>query len=641
MPWSDNIYKISSYIYNSNELPKSFSSISTPEIINIGNALTAILHKEKNIEIDIPQLVVVGTQSSGKSSLLNGIIGMDILPTGSNMVTRTPLNLQLIQNSRPRLEFGNYVNGKWQTENTISLTLPIPTISESLTTKKEIIKRTKMLAGTEKSISHQTINIKIYAPNLPNLGLIDLPGLTMVACTDKGQPKNIKEQIRNMVATYIKNTKSIILAVMPARTDLEADPSLEFIKEFDNTGERTIGILTKIDLMNKDTDVTKYLENNISKDLKLKYGYFAIKNRSPKEMEDINILNGIQNEKKFFDNHPKYYGVNHLKRTGVGNLSHFLSKILTQHIKRSLPSVKLEINKLHNVINKKYNNLGVALPKNKESMVSLIHQLISNFSTNFTKRIENKKAYKNIGLKIKQILIDFRNKIDNIKPFKNLNDQDKNIQSAIQKCEGNHMNFLTPPIEVLELCLQDDNFGNPFKFLITPSEETLLKINSELYSVAIDILKEETYTRFPNLVNIIKQEFENIIKKNKIDTSSNIINSINMEKEYVWTDDPEFLDIMPELITNINTKQNQSINTLLEKYFLCIKKIIKNNIPKIIMMHFVRKTEQNINYILLDKIIKNPPEFILEEKNNISQLRNKYLKQLKNIKEAKKIIENI
>lgn len=641
MSWSDKLYNLSSYIYNQNDLPTSFSSISTPEIINIGNALSAILLKEKNIDIEIPQLVVVGTQSSGKSSLLNGIIGMDILPTGSNMVTRTPLNLQLIQDSTPRLEFGNYSNGKWQKETSINLTLPVPSLTESLKTKQEIIKRTRDLAGKEKSISHQPINIKIYAPNLPNLGLIDLPGLTMVACTDKGQPKNIKEQIRNMVAKYIQNKKSIILAVMPARTDLEADPSLEFIKEFDCNGDRTIGILTKIDLMNKDTDVTKYLKNDISKDLKLKYGYFAIKNRSPKEMADINILSGIQNEKQFFNKHPKYSNINHLGRTGVKNLSKFLSTILTQHIKKSLPAVTLEINKLYEIINKKYNSLGGDVPSNKDSMISLIHQLVSNFSTVFTKRIENKKSYNNIGLKIKQIFIDYRSKIDNIKPFNNLNSQEKYIDTAIQKCEGNHMNFLTPPIEVLELCLQDDNLGNPFKFLMIPSEETLQKINSEMYNVANDILKDETYTRFPNLVKIIKREFEVIIYNNKKNTSNTMINSINMEKEYVWTDDQDFLEKIPELITNINNKQNKIINTLLDKYFHCIKKIIKNNIPKIIMMHFIRETEKKINFVLLDKIMKNPPNFILEEKNNISQLRNKYFKQLTNIKEAKNIIENI
>ena len=203
------------------------------------------------------------------------------------------------------------------------------------------------------------------------------------------------------------------------------------------------------------------------------------------------------------------------------------------------------------------------------------------------------------------------------------------------------MNFLTPPIEVLELCLQDDNFGNPFKYLMIPSEETLQKINTELYSVAFNILKEEKYTRFPNLVKLITQEFENIINNNKNITSDTIINSINMEKEYVWTDDPDFLDKIPQLIANINNKQNKIINTLLNKYFYCIKKIIKNNIPKIIMMHFIRKTEKNVNYQLLDKIIKNPPEYILEEKNNIAHLRNKYLKQLKNIKEAKNIIDKI
>ena len=105
----------------------------------------------------------------------------------------------------------------------------------------------------------------------------------MVACTDKGQPKDIKDKIRHLVGSYINHKNTIILAVMPARTDLEADIALDLIKQYDPKGIRTIGILTKVDLMNDNTDIVKYLENNVSKDLQLKYGYYAVRNRTPKE----------------------------------------------------------------------------------------------------------------------------------------------------------------------------------------------------------------------------------------------------------------------------------------------------------------------------------------------------------------------
>ena len=88
------------------------------EILNIGNVLNSIFINRG--DIDIPQLVVVGSQSSGKSSILNSILGMDILPTGSNMVTRGPLQLELIQTKKDiKAVFGEYVDSTWMNLNEI------------------------------------------------------------------------------------------------------------------------------------------------------------------------------------------------------------------------------------------------------------------------------------------------------------------------------------------------------------------------------------------------------------------------------------------------------------------------------------------------------------------------------------------
>ena len=242
----------------------NINKLGNQEVLKIGNALEGILNNmDSKINIDIPRLVVVGTQSSGKSSLLNNIISMDIMPTGKTMVTRVPLNIQLNQSSKlSQAEFGDYKNGNWIVEKTINLTLPEPLENEIEAIHKEIENQTSLKAGNSQNICKEAIILKIYSPNVPNLGLIDLPGIVMVACTDKGQPKDIKDQIRNMIGNYIKSDRSIILAVIPARPDIEADPALELIKEYDPNGKRTVGVLTKIDLMNNDSDIVDYLNNN-------------------------------------------------------------------------------------------------------------------------------------------------------------------------------------------------------------------------------------------------------------------------------------------------------------------------------------------------------------------------------------------
>lgn len=110
-------------------------------------------------------------------------------------------------------------------------------------------------------ISPQPINLRIFSPNVLTLTLVDLPGLTKVPVGD--QPKNIETQIREMLLKYINKPNSIILAVTAANTDLANSDGLKMAREVDPEGSRTIGVLTKIDLMDQGTDVVDILAGRI------------------------------------------------------------------------------------------------------------------------------------------------------------------------------------------------------------------------------------------------------------------------------------------------------------------------------------------------------------------------------------------
>ena len=244
------------------------SGLGSADMLKMANALDGIFATgelagpagERLQQPEVPRLVVVGTQSSGKSSLLNGIMGADILPLGEQMVTRAPLSLQLVHHaeaSEMRAEFGAFVDGGWRVDETVALTCPDPTAGQLEKIRQAIETQTAARAGSQKGVSHEAIFLRLYSPHVPNLSLVDLPGLTMTALTAQGQPKDIKQQIRSMVSSYIKQQRTIILMVCPARADLEADPAVELAREFDPQGTRTVGILTKVDLMNAGTDVSK------------------------------------------------------------------------------------------------------------------------------------------------------------------------------------------------------------------------------------------------------------------------------------------------------------------------------------------------------------------------------------------------
>lgn len=110
-----------------------------------------------------------------------------------------------------------------------------------------------------------------FSISVLNLTLIDLPGLTKVPVGD--QPVDIEQQIRDMILTYITRDNCLILAVTAANMDLATSDALKMAKEVDPAGNRTLGVITKLDLMDEGTDAREVLENRL---LPLKRGKLQI-----------------------------------------------------------------------------------------------------------------------------------------------------------------------------------------------------------------------------------------------------------------------------------------------------------------------------------------------------------------------------
>ena len=101
-------------------------------------------------------------------------------------------------------------------------------------------------------ISKKPISLKVYSPHVLNLTLVDLPGLTKVPIGD--QPSDIEDQVREMILEYIRPSNTIVLAVTPANQDLANSDALKLARTVDKEGDRTIGVITKLDLMDQGTD---------------------------------------------------------------------------------------------------------------------------------------------------------------------------------------------------------------------------------------------------------------------------------------------------------------------------------------------------------------------------------------------------
>jgi dynamin 1-like protein len=657
---SNNLY---SWFYKNQDM-NCVKQLSDNQILEVADNINSIFSEttlvDSKPELTLPKLAVVGTQSSGKSSVLNSIMSMDILPTGQNMVTRTPLDIRLHKlekgNNEGWVEFGTYsdmgsiesINGSsdsndsngsfWETNIKIPIQIPTPTDSEIKQIRDFISKKTDEIAGTGMDISTTPIILNIYSPYVPNLSLTDLPGLTMVACTDKGQPADIKDKIEHLVSTYIKQPRTIIIAVMQSRSDLETDIGLALIKKHDLSGKRTIGVLTKPDLMNYETHVGEYLTNNISKNLMLSYGYYVVKNRSGKDMNNMNIMDGLQAEDTYFKNHKEYNKIIYKDRIGTPNLSNNLSKVLIESITEMIPSVITEISALDMKISKKLEQMGQHLPDSRDGKISVLNRYASNFYYQFVDSVESRGTTLNTGKQIKDTLLNYKENLHKIRPFTNTKTySDEYFKHVVSSFEGNHMSFHIPPIQILEACMVDEKL-RPVMTLKDVSVQTVDVICDILIDLIRGIMQQDEFSQYPPLSSHIKNVMvDDIISPLKVKAKQEIIDSLKLEEDYIWTDSEEFRAILAETSKKSSFDSN-SIRIMLEGYFTSVKHIVGHNVPKIIMSNIIREIEKMLLSYLFQNIVTDDKIPLLKEDNEIEKQRLYYMDLKNKITSVKSMI---
>ncbi|XP_077917958.1 dynamin-1 isoform X1 [Halichoerus grypus] len=335
-----------------------------PLVNRLQDAFSAI---GQNADLDLPQIAVVGGQSAGKSSVLENFVGRDFLPRGSGIVTRRPLVLQLVNATTEYAEFLHCKGKKFTDFEEVRL---------------EIEAETDRITGTNKGISPVPINLRVYSPHVLNLTLVDLPGMTKVPVGD--QPPDIEFQIRDMLMQFVTKENCLILAVSPANSDLANSDALKVAKEVDPQGQRTIGVITKLDLMDEGTDARDVLENKL---LPLRRGYIGVVNRSQKDIDGKkDITAALAAERKFFLSHPSY---RHLAdRMGTPYLQKVLNQQLTNHIRDTLPGLRNKLQSQLLSIEKEVEEYKNFRPDDPARKTKALLQMVQQFAVDFEKRIE-------------------------------------------------------------------------------------------------------------------------------------------------------------------------------------------------------------------------------------------------------------
>jgi replication fork clamp-binding protein CrfC len=293
--------------------------VLTKKMIEIRNILQKVGQTQA---LQLPSIVVIGSQSSGKSSVLEAIVGHEFLPKGSNMVTRRPIELTLINTPGSTAEYGEF-----------------PALGLGKMTDFAQVQRTltdlNLAVPEADCVSDDPIQLNIYSPNVPDLSLIDLPGYIQV--TGEGQPAELKTKIAELCEKYIR-PPNVILAISAADVDLANSTALKASRRVDPRGERTIGVITKMDLVEPERGQSILKDKNYP----LRLGYVGVVCRAPQTGyffgKNANITSAIsKNESNFFSAHPEFSPESGTT-VGTINLRTKLMSVLEQTMASSLQS---------------------------------------------------------------------------------------------------------------------------------------------------------------------------------------------------------------------------------------------------------------------------------------------------------------
>nr|XP_029481635.1 dynamin-2 isoform X4 [Oncorhynchus nerka] len=488
----------------------------------------------QSCNLDLPQIAVVGGQSAGKSSVLENFVGRDFLPRGSGIVTRRPLILQLCFNKAEYAEFLHCKGRKFVDFEEV---------------RAEIEAETDRITGSNKGISPIPINLRVYSPNVLNLTLIDLPGMTKVAVGD--QPLDIEHQIRDMLLQFITKESCLILAVTPANQDLANSDALKIAKEVDPQGLRTIGVITKLDLMDEGTDAKDILENKL---LPLRRGYIGVVNRSQKDIDGRkDIRAALAAERKFFLSHPGYRHM--AERMGTPHLQKQLNQQLTNHIRDTLPGLRSKLQSQVLSLEKEVEEYKNFRPDDPTRKTKALLQMVQQFGVDFEKRIEGSgdqvdTAELSGGAKINRIFHE-RFPFELVKIVFDEKELRREISHAIKNVHGVRTGLFTPDLA----------FEAIVKKQIIKLKEPCIKCIDLVIQELINTVRQCTNKlgSYPRLREETERIVTTYVREREGKTKDQVMLLIDIELSYINTNHEDFIGFANAQQRNTHQNKKRAI----------------------------------------------------------------------------------
>ncbi|XP_042315873.1 interferon-induced GTP-binding protein Mx1-like isoform X2 [Sceloporus undulatus] len=290
----------------------------------------------------------------------------------NGIVTRCPLELKLKKTQHTK---------EWKGKIEYSDTKQ--DLNSASEVEAAVIRAQNAMAGEGVGISHKLISLEISSHNVPDLTLIDLPGIARVAVGN--QPADIGQQIISLIKKYITKQETINLVVVPGNVDIATTEALKMAQEVDPQGERTLGIVTKPDLVDKGTE-EEIVDVVRNQRVPLRKGYMIVKCRGQKDInKKVGLRDAIQNERRFFENHIIFRSLLEEGKATIPILAERLTQELIEHINKSLPTLEKQIKDKLEAANIKLQRCGQGVPETRDGQMLFLIEKIKHFNQALSK----------------------------------------------------------------------------------------------------------------------------------------------------------------------------------------------------------------------------------------------------------------
>ncbi|XP_051548402.1 interferon-induced GTP-binding protein Mx2-like isoform X2 [Myxocyprinus asiaticus] len=558
-------------------------------------------------DLALPTIVVIGDQSSGKSSVLEALSGV-ALPRGSGIVTRCPLELRLRK-----------VTGGVSWKAIISYRLKrIEFVDSSLVVKHAEATQNE-LAGKGSGISDELITLEVMSPDVCDLTLIDLPGIARVPL--KGQPDDIANQTKSLIKKYIEKHETINMVVVPCNTDIATTEALKMAKEVDLDGKRTIAILTKPDLIDVGTEIN-ILAIAQNKLIPLRKGYIMVKCRGQKQIDDkIPLEEASRMEKHFFENHNYFRCLLDKGTATIKCLAARLTEHLIDHIKKSLPLLDEQIKKQLWDLKKDLKECKGGPPQDPQGARHFLIQTLTGFTDKIKFLSSGELIIEdNLFVQLRTEFQEWNNHLNRTK-FP-LNGLTADIKECSQRYRGRELLGFSN-YRVFEMVLQDH-----VAKLKEPAIESLNAIKDIIIKQFNDV-SYQCFRNYPFLLSIAANKIDNIQSSQHAKAEQRILEQFAMEN-MIYTQDPIYLKILNEIskgtekfsedqIPGIDKRSQYS--EMLQAYYEIVVQRMADQVPMLISFFMLKEAALLLCTEILTLLERANVSEMLHEDSKISRRR--------------------